>query len=140
MERTRCLPALGTGAIEGSTHNTGAMTLGSFTIKRMVGDPLKNDVVDVRVSTGLYRAAPKNREPGTGGVEFRIEELGDKVGGVASMPRGRAMESVDGSPIGIEPPVINAARQGGRDHANSGRSSVPGNGNCRLSGEFSMPR
>lgn len=106
----------------------------------MVGDPLKNDVVDVRASTGLYRGAPKNREAGAGAVEFRIEELVDEVG-VASMPRGRAMGSVDGIPIGTEPPVsINVARQGGWDHANSGRSSVPGNGNCRLPGEFSMPR
>ena len=54
---------------------------------------------------------------------------------------GRAMESVDGSLIGTEPPVpTNATRQGGWDHANSGRSSVPGNGNRRLPAEFSMPR
>lgn len=127
-------------AIEGSTHNTGAVTLDWFTIKRMGGELMKNDVVDVRTSTGLYRGAPKNREAGAGAVEFRIEELVDEVG-VASMPRGPAMGSVDGSPIGTEPPVsINAVRQGGGDHANSGKSSVPGNGNCRLPGEFSMPR
>lgn len=74
-------------------------------------------------------------------MEFRSEESVGEASTVATMRRARAMDYASGRQYGTEPRArIDESRPGRSDHAKSGRSAVPGNGNCRLPAEPSMPR
>ena len=42
----------------------GSMTFDAFTIKRMGGELMTNDVMEVRASISTCRVAPKNRDAG----------------------------------------------------------------------------
>ncbi len=61
------------------------MPFDRFTVEQIAGDLLPDGGVDARVATGFHRNTPSNREGGTNMVQFRFEQVVNRINTVGTV-------------------------------------------------------